>query len=148
MTPQIFIENFFITLEAKPDAVWDKVNGIGGQSGWYFGTFLWKLRGKLDYLLGGVGFRMGRDDKNRLFRGHQVDFWRVIAVNDVERWVKLKAEMRLPGEVYLEWKVGIDSLHQRIEFRPWGWYGKLYWYLVKPLHFYIFFQMAKKIAKG
>jgi len=148
MAPQIFVENFVIPLKAKPGAVWDKVNKIGGDSGWYFGTFLWKVRGGIDSMVGGMGFRKGRDLENILVKDHQVDFWRVISVNNAERCVKLKAEMRLPGDVYLNWKVGIDSLHQRLEFRPRGWYGKLYWHLVKPFHYLIFNQMAKKIAKG
>ncbi|WP_291777965.1 DUF2867 domain-containing protein [Cecembia sp.] len=148
MTPQIFVENFFIPLKARPKVVWDKVNRIGGESGWYFGTLLWKVRGSMDRLIGGIGFRKGRDRENRLVKGDQVDFWRVISVNDAEMQVKLKAEMLLPGEVCLEWKVGANTIHQRLEFKPLGSFGRLYWYLVRPLHYFIFFQMAKKIALG
>jgi hypothetical protein len=148
MVPQVFVEIFHIPLKGEPELVWNKINKIGGDSGWYFGTVLWKVRGLVDLLIGGVGYRKGRENKARLVQGHQVDFWRVVAVDEKMMWTKLKAEMLLPGEVCLEWEVGHKVLHQKLEFKPFGWYGRYYWYLVKPLHHLIFKQMAKKIARG
>ena len=125
----------------------EKVFSIGGKTGWYYADFLWKIRGFLDKLFGGVGLRRGRKNTNFLEAGDSVDFWRVLYANKEEKRLLLFAEMKLPGEAWLEFKIKNGALHQKATFRPLGLSGRLYWYSVLPFHGLIFNGMLKKLAK-
>ncbi len=125
----------------------DKVWSIGGENGWYFGNWLWELRGFLDKLVGGVGLRRGRKNQNTISAGETLDFWRVIYASRENKRLLLYAEMKLPGEAWLEFKIKNQQLIQSATFRPKGLWGRLYWYLAIPLHYMIFQGMAKSIAR-
>lgn len=125
----------------------DKIWAIGGETGWYYGNTLWKLRGYLDLLFGGVGLRRGRTNATDLQTGDAVDFWRVIYANKQEKRLLLYAEMKTPGEAWLEFKIIKNELYQRAIFRPKGILGRLYWYAVLPFHGFIFKGMIKQITK-
>lgn len=126
----------------------DKIWSIGGKSGWYYGNWLWKIRGFLDQLVGGVGLRRGRKSNFDLSAGDALDFWRVLLADKKEKRLLLYAEMKLPGEAWLEFKIGEDEvLTQTATFRPLGLSGRLYWYAVLPFHGFIFNGMIKRIAQ-
>lgn len=125
----------------------DKLWSIGGETGWYYGTFLWKIRGYLDKAVGGIGLRRGRTHKAELNVGDALDFWRVIYADRSKRKLLLFAEMKLPGEAWLEFKIEDDTLKQTATFRPRGLAGRLYWYSVLPFHGLIFNGMIKKLVK-
>ena len=123
---------------------------IGGRSGWYFGNWLWRVRGALDLLLGGVGMRRGRRDPGHLRLGDIVDFWRVEAVEDGRRLL-LAAEMRMPGRAWLEFEVverapSRTTIRQTAIFDPAGVGGLLYWYALYPIHALIFGGMLRAIG--
>ncbi len=124
----------------------DKIWAIGGKTGWYYGTWLWEIRGFLDKVFGGVGLRRGRTDLIDINTGDALDFWRVILADKEEGRLLLYAEMKLPGEAWLEFKVLQGRLIQTATFRPQGVGGRLYWYLVLPFHSLIFNGMATKLA--
>lgn len=123
----------------------EKIWSIGGENGWYYGDWLWNLRGFIDKIFGGVGTRRGRTHKNALFPGDALDFWRVVYANKKEGKLVLYAEMRLPGEAWLEFKIINNTLYQAATFRPRGFWGKLYWYAVLPFHGFIFNGMLTKL---
>ncbi len=131
------------------DEVQDNIWSIGGQRGWYYLNWAWKIRGHLDKLVGGVGLRRGRRDANSLRPGDAVDFWRVLHVSQNSRHLILYAEMKLPGEAWLEFKLsrkaGVNYLTQKATFRPLGLLGRLYWYALVPIHGILFDGMAKSI---
>lgn len=123
---------------------------IGGMKGWYWGTWLWKIRGFLDKLTGGVGLRRGRRSQYDLVPGDPLDFWRVLVADVDQRRILLYAEMKLPGDAWLEFNVdkineNQYSFVQKATFRPKGLLGRLYWWMVYPLHFLVFPGMAKGI---
>lgn len=124
----------------------EKIFGIGGKSGWYAAGFLWKIRGLLDKLFGGVGLKRGRRNNHNISPGDSVDFWRVLVADKKEKRLLLFAEMKLPGEAWLEFKIADNTLYQTATFRPKGIAGRLYWYAVYPFHFFIFNAMVKKLA--
>ncbi|WP_100628839.1 DUF2867 domain-containing protein [Algoriphagus formosus] len=134
--------------QGSREAVQAKLWRIGGESGWYFLTGLWKFRGLIDGMFGGVGFRKGRPHPNRLKVGDPLDFWRVREVDEKSGRLLLEAEMKLPGKVLLEWSLDADQLRQTITFLPKNKWGKAYWYLVLPIHKLIFWGMGRAIAKG
>lgn len=130
-----------------PEKALENIWSIGGNKGWYYGTFLWKLRGYLDKLFGGVGLRRGRTHPNKIYEGDSLDFWRVILADKKERRLLLFAEMRVPGEAWLEFCIDDDDvLHQTATFRPRGLLGRLYWFTMLPFHYFIFAGMINKIA--
>lgn len=132
-----------------PEEVLNRVWAIGGLNGWYYGNWLWKVRGYLDKLFGGVGLRRGRTHPNKLNAGDSLDFWRVLLADKEEKRLLLFAEMKVPGEAWLEFKIDEDNvLHQNATFRPKGLLGRAYWYSMYPFHFFIFEGMINKIAKG
>jgi len=100
----------------------------------------------MDKLVGGVGLRRGRTHPTRISAGDSIDFWRVLYANRAEGRLLLFAEMTLPGEAWLEFKLVGDTLHQTATFRPKGLWGRIYWYSVAPLHELVFGGMAKRIA--
>ncbi len=124
-----------------------KIWEIGGKNGWYAGNWLWRLRGYLDKLVGGVGLRRGRTNEDTLTAGDALDFWRVLYANKEEGRLLLFAEMKLPGEAWLEFRMNDkNTLTQTATFRPKGLLGRLYWYAVLPFHGLIFSGMLHKIA--
>ncbi len=125
----------------------DKIWRIGGTTGWYYGTFLWKIRGYIDKLFGGIGLRRGRTSPTELDAGDSLDFWRVIFADKEQQKLLLYAEMRLPGEAWLEFKIEDGLLKQTATFRPRGLWGRLYWYSVLPFHGFIFKGMINKLVE-
>lgn len=124
----------------------DKIWAIGGTTGWYYGTFLWEIRGHMDKLVGGIGLRRGRTSETDLIVGDALDFWRVIFADRSQRKLLLYAEMKLPGEAWLEFKIEDDILKQTATFRPRGLAGRFYWYSVLPFHGFIFRGMIDRLA--
>ncbi|RKR05520.1 uncharacterized protein YbjT (DUF2867 family) [Flavobacterium sp. 90] len=128
------------------DATIAKIWSIGGETGWYYGDWLWSLRGFIDKLFGGVGARRGRTNKHEIHAGDALDFWRVVYANKEQGKLILYAEMKLPGEAWLEFKIFNDTLYQAATFKPKGIFGKLYWYSVLPFHGFIFEGMINKLV--
>jgi uncharacterized protein YbjT (DUF2867 family) len=124
-----------------------KIWNIGGENGWYYGTWLWKIRGFLDKVFGGVGLRRGRTSKTSIAVGDSLDFWRVLYANKTEGRLLLFAEMKLPGEAWLEFKFENNLLIQTATFRPKGLWGRCYWFLVLPFHHFIFNGMINALIK-
>lgn len=125
----------------------NKIWSIGGESGWYFASWLWNLRGFIDQLFGGVGSRRGRTNQHEIYPGDALDFWRVLYANKEEGKLVLYAEMKLPGEAWLEFKIINNILYQAATFRPRGIWGKMYWYSVLPFHGFIFNGMINKLVR-
>ena len=138
-----FKQREVINLENTINKIWS----IGGENGWYYGTFLWKIRGFIDQLYGGTGLRRGRRSPTELLNGDALDFWRVIYADKKKQKLLLYAEMKLPGEAWLEFKIEEGVLYQTATFRPRGVAGRMYWYLVTPLHWFVFKGMINKIIK-
>jgi len=123
---------------------------IGGKRGWYFGTWLWRIRGAIDLLMGGVGMRRGRRDPEAPAVGDTLDFWRVEAY-EPNRRLRLAAEMKLPGRAWLEFEVvpavsGV-VVHQTAVFEPAGLFGLVYWYGLLPVHALIFAGLLRAIGR-
>ncbi|MEP6660330.1 MAG: SDR family oxidoreductase [Acidimicrobiales bacterium] len=136
-------------VDATAGAMWQALEGIGGERGWYSFRLAWAVRGLLDRLVGGVGLRRGRRDPNHLIVGDVVDFWRVEAL-DRPTFLRLRAEMKLPGDAWLEFSITDDdghvALHQRALFIPHGLAGQLYWWAVRPFHNIVFGSMIANLA--
>ena len=127
----------------------EKIWAIGGKTGWYYGNWLWKIRGFMDQIVGGVGMRRGRRNQTEIVSGDALDFWRVLLADKLEKRLLLYAEMKLPGEAWLEFKIDKNNiLTQTATFRPLGLLGRLYWYSVLPFHGLIFKGMINKIAES
>jgi len=145
-----FIDHRRHLLKRAPTDVLDKIWAIGGKQGWYFANFLWKIRGYVDKAMGGTGLRRGRTHQKELHPGDALDFWRVLIADKKNRRLLLYAEMKLPGEAWLEFKMTGDAppfiLHQIATFRPSGVSGRLYWYALWPFHQFIFRGMIQKLA--
>ncbi len=132
---------------ADPDAVLERIWQIGGERGWYYLNWLWRLRGVFDKVFGGVGLRRGRTSPVTLHTGEALDFWRVLLADRAGRRLLLFAEMKLPGEAWLEFRIDEKNiLHQTATFRPRGLWGRLYWYALVPAHHFIFGGMIRRIA--
>ncbi len=127
------------------------VRRIGGKTGWYYGNWLWKIRGFLDLLVGGVGVRRGRRHPDQLRVGDTLDFWRVEEFVD-NRLLRLSAEMKVPGRAWLEFEVtegdGTSTVRQTAIFDPVGLFGIVYWYSLFPLHEFVFSGMLRNICKA
>ena len=145
----VFVDEQEVRSAAAPEAVFAELSALGGERGWLVGGWLWTLRGWLDLAVGGVGMRRGRRHTSELRIGDVVDFWRVEAL-EPGRLLRLRAEMRLPGEAWLEWALEPDgdgtTLTQRALFRPRGLLGRAYWYSVAPFHRFIFRPLATRLA--
>jgi len=127
----------------------NKIWSIGGRNGWYYGNWLWEIRGIIDQIMGGVGMRRGRKSETEISTGETLDFWRVLIANKKEKRLLLYAEMKMPGEAWLEFKINEkDELTQTATFRPLGILGRLYWYMVLPFHSFIFNGMIQKLAQA
>ena len=147
----ILAGGYRVRLQATAGQVWDQLVRLGGDTGYFFGDAWWRLRGAVDRLVGGAGFRAGRRHPSQLLVGDAVDFWRVLEV-EPERRLLLLAEMKLPGEAILEFTLipaGPDQVEVRevSRFLPRGLGGILYWYAVYPFHNYIFRGMLKGLAE-
>lgn len=143
--------NYATVLQAPPAEVWASIRTIGGQRGWYYGNALWRMRGFVDKLMGGVGLRRGRRDPRNIRVGDALDFWRVLDVQN-NRKLTLLAEMKVPGEAMLEFTLtgqgdGRTELFQSARFLPRGLWGILYWYLFAPFHTLIFKGMLREISR-
>lgn len=135
---------------ASPERLWEVVEGIGGERGWYSFPLAWAIRGWLDRMAGGVGLRRGRRDPHKLNVGEALDFWRVEEV-ERGRLLRLRAEMKVPGKAWLELRVAGNGGHgstyrQRAVFVPKGLAGHLYWAVVWPFHGVVFGGMVRNIA--
>ncbi|MDP9429082.1 MAG: SDR family oxidoreductase [Actinomycetota bacterium] len=137
--------------DASPEELWRVVEGIGGDSGWYFFPLAWEVRGWLDRAVGGVGLRRGRRSPSDLYVGDALDFWRVEELEE-GRLLRLRAEMRLPGLAWLEFHVeqagGRTRLRQKATFKPSGLFGHLYWRVLVPFHGPIFGGMVRNICRA
>jgi uncharacterized protein YbjT (DUF2867 family) len=132
-----------------PDLALQRIWAIGGKSGWYYGRWLWEIRGIMDQIVGGVGMRRGRKSDTEIYAGESLDFWRVLIANKTEKRLLLYAEMKLPGEAWLEFKMDEQNmLTQTATFRPLGLLGRLYWYSVLPFHGFIFRGMINNIVSS
>ena len=140
-----------IQCDLPAEKIWEQIEGIGGERGWFGSGWLWYLRGLLDRMVGGVGLRRGRRDPVHLRIGDSVDFWRVEGLEHGKH-LRLYAEMILPGKAWLEFHIeekdGKTVVTQDALFEPRGLGGQLYWYVVSPFHFFIFPTMLRNIEKA
>jgi hypothetical protein len=140
-----------ITTDVPLEKIWEQIEGIGGEHGWFGSGWLWYLRGLLDRMVGGVGLRRGRRDPVHLRIGDSVDFWRVEGLESGKH-LRLYAEMILPGKAWLEFHLeerdGMTYVSQDALFEPRGLGGQIYWYVVSPFHFFIFPTMLRNIVKA
>jgi len=140
------------TYPSPKKEVMERLWSIGGDKGWYTMNWAWGLRGQLDKLIGGVGIRRGRTHPTRLKAGDVLDFWRVIHADKEAGHLLLYAEMKLPGEAWIEWKVEggakTSTIEQNVTFRPKGVVGRLYWYVLVPIHHFMFQKMIDSIGGG
>jgi uncharacterized protein YbjT (DUF2867 family) len=147
----VYRDDRSMPVDASAEALWRAIEGIGGERGWYSFPLAWALRGFIDRIVGGVGLRRGRRNPDRLTVGEAVDFWRVEALVR-PRLLRLRAEMRLPGEAWLEFTIADDGtqpvLHQRALFIPRGLAGQLYWLAVAPFHNIVFGSMIANLAQA
>ncbi|NLI80420.1 MAG: SDR family oxidoreductase [Deltaproteobacteria bacterium] len=143
--------SYRILLDCSPRRVWQVLLTLGGDRGWYFGNALWKMRGFLDRLVGGVGLSRGRRSAQDLRTGDAVDFWRILLAEENSRLILL-AEMKVPGEAVLQFSLrprdGGCELIQVARFRPKGVWGLAYWYAMAPFHDYLFRGMLRSIARN
>ncbi len=141
-----------VTFRGDVSKLLDTIWAIGGETGWYHANWLWSIRGFLDKLAGGVGLRRGRTHRHQIHPGDSLDFWRVLVADRQAQRLLLFAEMKLPGEAWLEFRIdevgGHFELVQEATFRPRGLWGRLYWYLVSPFHHYVFNGMLRKISNS
>ncbi|OJU82238.1 MAG: TIGR01777 family protein [Chlamydia sp. 32-24] len=139
-----------ITIPVPVEEAFKPIERIGGSTGYYYGNWLWRIRGLIDLFVSGVGFRRGRRDPERLFQGDVVDFWRVEKIIPNERLL-LRAEMKVAGRAWLEFTVdgyeNISVIKQKAIYEPCGLFGLVYWYSLYPIHHFIFKNMLKGIAK-
>lgn len=145
------VDSRTVTVPVPPDRAFAPIRRIGGRTGWYYGDWLWSLRGFLDLLCGGVGVRRGRRDPENLSVGDALDFWRVELYEPPHR-LRLYAEMKLPGRAWLEFEVTGNeqgsTIRQTAIFDPVGLSGLLYWYGIYPLHQFVFAGMLRNLASA
>lgn len=144
------VDSRVVRVPAPPSAGFAPVRRIGGERGWYFATFLWQIRGFLDLLMGGVGLRRGRKDAEHLAVGDALDFWRVESY-EPDHLLRLSAEMKIPGRAWLQFEVQPEgqgsTIRQTAIFDPAGLAGLMYWYVLYPVHRWIFAGMLREIAR-
>lgn len=140
-----------VILNRPAEEVLENIWRIGGTQGWYYGTILWKIRGYMDKAVGGIGLRRGRRSPTEIHPGDALDFWRVLVSSRTQRRLLLYAEMKLPGEAWLEFRItesnGSEILTQTATFRPKGLFGRVYWYAVWPFHIFVFSGMINRLAR-
>lgn len=139
------------SVPVSAEAAFAPIRRIGGRTGWYYGNWLWSLRGFLDLICGGIGVRRGRRDPEVLRVGDTLDFWRVEVYEPLRR-LRLQAEMKVPGRAWLEFEVTGDerqtTIRQTAIFDPVGLFGIVYWYSLYPLHQLVFSGMLRNIASA
>lgn len=147
---KVFRDERTATVAAPAWAAFKAVCRVGGGHGWYSSDWLWVLRGWLDQLVGGPGLRRGRRDPENVIYGEALDFWRVTGLEQ-DRLLALRAEMKLPGEALLEFRIeeqeGGCRIRQSALFEPRGLFGLLYWYAVAPFHNFVFRGMLDGIRR-
>nr|WP_221375845.1 SDR family oxidoreductase [Actinoplanes polyasparticus] len=148
----IYVDERTREVKAPVEALWRVIEGVGGDNGWYSFPLAWSVRGWLDRLVGGVGLRRGRRDRDHLRVGEALDWWRVEEI-EPGKVLRLRAEMRVPGRAWLEMSASPDGnggsvYRQRAIFLPRGLAGHAYWASVVPFHGFIFSGMARNIARG
>ena len=145
------VDSRVVHVDVSPERAFAPIQRIGGATGWYYGEWLWHLRGFIDLLMGGVGMRRGRRDVESLELGDAVDCWRVETF-DPPRQLRLSAEMRLPGRAWLDFEVVAEengsTIRQTAIFDPVGLPGIAYWYGIFPLHQLVFAGMLRGIARA
>lgn len=145
------VDSRTVHVELPPEKAFAPIRRIGGEQGWYYGNWLWQVRGWMDLLVGGVGLRRGRRDPDHLRVGDVLDCWRVEAF-EPDRRLLLTAEMKLPGRAWLEFEVQPEgsgsSIRQTAMFDPVALPGLLYWYGIFPLHEFVFSGMLNGIARA
>ena len=148
----VFTDKRSVFFSREKEEVIENIWSIGGNRGWYFGNWMWRIRGVMDKMVGGVGLRRGRRSDTELKAGDALDFWRVLVADKPNGRLLLYAEMKLPGEAWLEFKIKDNGekkmLLQTATYRPLGLWGRLYWYSVLPFHGLIFPKMAQNIIKS
>ncbi|RXJ86651.1 SDR family oxidoreductase [Arcobacter sp. CECT 8985] len=143
----IFIDRKEIDITNIPkENVYKSFMSIGGKEGWFDYDFLWELRGIIDKVIGGVGLKRGRRSQDELRIGESLDFWKVVDIKENERLL-LFAQMKLPGSAWLEFKIEDDKFIQSAYFYPRGVLGRAYWYILVPLHYFVFNNMVSSIVK-
>lgn len=147
---RLLIDRRSLGIAADVDRVFAEVERLGGNAGWPAANYLWRLRGLVDLLFGGIGMRFGRRDQERLRVGDAVDFWRV-EVLERPRLLRLRADMRVPGRAWLQYQLeptqGGSRLTQTAYFVPHGLAGYAYWYLLLPIHRLIFRDTVRVLAE-
>jgi len=137
-----------VRVPLTPAQAFEPIRRIGGRTGWYFGNILWRIRGRIDLMIGGVGMRRGRPDPETPYPGSTLDFWRV-EIYEPGRRLRLAAEMKVPGRAWLEFSTEADGsstvIRQLAQFEPRGLTGFLYWYLLYPIHEVMFRGMLRRI---
>jgi uncharacterized protein YbjT (DUF2867 family) len=145
------VDSRTITVDIPAEQAFDPIRRIGGCTGWYYGNWLWSIRGFIDLIVGGVGIRRGRRDPEQLRVGDSLDFWRV-EVYDRPHRLRLRAEMKLPGRAWLEFEVvpagSGSTIRQTAIFDPQGLAGLVYWYGIYPLHQMVFAGMLRNLSRA
>ncbi|MCO4845123.1 MAG: DUF2867 domain-containing protein [Sulfurovum sp.] len=143
----VLIDRQSVKLNGIPkETVYRTFCSIGGKEGWFGYDWLWDIRGWLDKMIGGAGLNRGRRDTYHLRIGESVDFWRVEDLSANERLL-LFAQMKVPGKAWLEFKIKENELIQTAYFYPRGLWGRLYWYILTPVHYLVFRNMIRSILK-
>ncbi len=138
-------------IKGDPNRVLNKVFSIGGETGWYYANWIWQIRGVMDKMVGGVGLRRGRRNASELNPGDSLDFWRVLIADKINMRLLLFAEMKVPGEAWLDFRILKKNdgyyLYQTATFMPKGLSGRLYWFLLLPIHLLMFQGMIRNLIK-
>lgn len=143
----IFVDRKEVDIsKLNKNEVFKSFTSIGGKNGWFDYDFLWEIRGLIDKAIGGVGLKRGRRSQEELRVGESLDFWKVVDIKDDERLL-LYAQMKVPGNAWLEFKIEGNKLIQSAYFYPKGVLGRLYWYSMIPLHYFVFKNMINSIIK-
>jgi uncharacterized protein YbjT (DUF2867 family) len=145
------VDSRVITVPVPPCEAFRPIRRIGGETGWYYGNWMWRIRGFLDRMAGGPGLRRGRRDPEQARSGDVLDFWRVEEFQP-DRLLRLQAEMKVPGRAWLQFEVepapGGSTIRQTAIFDPHGFLGLLYWYVLSPLHAFVFEGMLRGIGRS
>ena len=145
------VDSRTVTVNCPAAQAFAPIQRIGGETGWYYGNWLWHIRGFLDLIVGGVGIRRGRRDPENIRVGDALDFWRV-EVFEPDRLLRLQAEMKVPGRAWLEFEVtdqgSSSTIRQTAIFDPVGLFGLAYWYALFPLHQLLFAGMLRNITRA
>lgn len=148
--PVRYTSSYSLVTEKKARALFHSICRIGGKEGWFYGNWMWRLRGWLDRLLMGVGTSRGRRSRASLEVNDVIDFWRVEAL-EPDAMLLLRAEMKLPGMAWLRFSVRPEGDRNRLSvnayYQPRGWFGKPYWYMFLPFHFFIFHNLIEQIER-